>query len=250
MSLLDLIKSFLGGRAKPARINYPVYYYLASDRITKIPFFNRVVLYLSYLIKPIRGKFTRLLVNERIVEWPLVLSSIEKSSAKILDVGANESFISLHLASLGHRVTALDLTEYEFLHPNLKIIKEDIRTVSFPTGTFDYIIFLSTIEHVGLEDEDGGFVGARKVLERAKDWLVSDGHFILSVPYGKRDVGKTQRVYDKEKLDELLKGFTVVQRRYFCGDRQFMWIPCDEDSLEKVDSSSVTQGMCFVRFKK
>jgi 2-polyprenyl-3-methyl-5-hydroxy-6-metoxy-1,4-benzoquinol methylase len=237
----------LVSRAKPVRINYPAYYYLASERFTKVPIFNRILILLGYYLRPVRGKFTRLLVNERIVEWPLVLSAVSKPNSQILDVGANESLISLHLASLGHRVTALDVSdEFEFFHPNLKFLREDIRKSEFPTGIFDYVIFLSTIEHVGLDEKDGGWQSAKKVLAKVKSWLAADGTLILSVPYGKKAVAPTQRVYDEATLSDLFQSYTIRTKRYFKGDQGFSWLPSDQSALANVASDRLTQGMCFV----
>src|SRR5207249_9786836 len=49
-------------------------------------------------------------VNERIVEIPYAFRALASiaQGAKVLDVGASESMVSLSLASLGYEVTAID----------------------------------------------------------------------------------------------------------------------------------------------
>src|SRR5262249_59470770 len=89
-------------------------------------------------------------VNERIVELPYVLRALSgvETGSSILDVGATESTLSLSLASLGYRVTAVDLRPYPFEHPNLRVVVgpvEDWET----NDHFDAAVCLSTIEHLG-----------------------------------------------------------------------------------------------------
>jgi 2-polyprenyl-3-methyl-5-hydroxy-6-metoxy-1,4-benzoquinol methylase len=186
-------------------------------------------------------------MNERIVEIPLVLQNISKPSAEILDVGCDESLLTLHLANLGHKVTALDLNKYEFKHSNIKFVKGDICTVDLPEKKYDYIIFLSVIEHVGLGayGEQGFGGGDRKALEQAKKFLKPDGKIIISTPFGKGAITPAQRVYSEKTIAELFLGFNIELEKYFKGIGQKEWVEAKKEDLANVSSEQFTQGMGF-----
>src|SRR5207248_5226784 len=68
----------------------------------------------------------------------------------ILDVGAAESLVALSLAMLGYEVTALDLRPYSFEHPRLCSVNAAVEEWKHENESFDAVVCLSTIEHVGL----------------------------------------------------------------------------------------------------
>ena len=71
----------------------------------------------------------RAVVSERIVEYPLVFQQFAKMGKKvqtILDFGCVEDLLPIHLASLGYKVTGLDLRQYPFTHPNFEFVRADI----------------------------------------------------------------------------------------------------------------------------
>mgnify|MGYP001608894620 FL=1 len=80
-------------------------------RLLSIKPISTIIFANSYL----RSKLTVRQINERILEIPFVLSKV---SGSVLDVGSNESPISLMLASMGHKVTSLDLRISSFNHLN------------------------------------------------------------------------------------------------------------------------------------
>jgi 2-polyprenyl-3-methyl-5-hydroxy-6-metoxy-1,4-benzoquinol methylase len=158
-------------------------------------------------------------VNERIVEIPFALAAAMSlpPGSTIVDLGAAESTIALSLASLGYRVTALDVRGYEFDHPNLQVVTEDALSWE-PQTTFDAITCISTVEHVGLGyygDGEYGNAADREVLTRMREWLRPDGLLVLTVPFGMGQIAEHQRTYDPDSLDKLLDGWTVDEQRIF-----------------------------------
>jgi SAM-dependent methyltransferase len=155
-------------------------------------------------------------VNERIVELPYVLRALSglETGASILDVGATESTLSLSLASLGYRVTAVDPRPYPFEHPNLQVVVgpvEDWKT----DDQFDAVVCLSTIEHIGRgaygeapADENAD----REVLERIRELMKPGGLLVLTVPFGRASQDAFERTYDSAGLDGLLEGWVVEER--------------------------------------
>jgi len=90
--------------------------------------------------------------NERMVEIPYILRRIPDEPVKILEIGCSKSILAIHLSSLGHDVTGVDLHSYQFSHPNFEFIRDNILDVNF-SQQFDYIISVSVLEHVGIQYE-------------------------------------------------------------------------------------------------
>lgn len=173
--------------------------------------------------------------NERIVEIPFTFAAVAQLpfAARILDVGAAESTISLSLASLGHHVTALDPRGYPFAHPNLTEAATVVETYESKDGSFDAVLLVSTLEHVGLGfyGEQGGPEGAdRRALQRLGRMLDSRGVVVLTVPYGKAQVTDKERVYDDRALEELLDGWAIDRRVIVERQDARTWTPVDSSA--------------------
>jgi hypothetical protein len=157
-------------------------------------------------------------VNERIVELPFALGVAAnlQPGDPVLDFGATESTLSLQLASLGLDVTAADLRPYPLTHPRLRTQVGPIEQWEGPARPLAAIFSISALEHVGLgaydetPTEDGSL--DRQIVERFASWLRPGGQFVLTAPYGRWSVDELQRVYDRAHLDELLAGWTILDR--------------------------------------
>jgi uncharacterized protein DUF268 len=152
-------------------------------------------------------------VNERVVEIPYVLRALAAVpvGGTILDVGATESLLSFWLASLGYDVTALDPRPYPLSHPRLEVAEAEIQRWQ-PIKTFDAVVCLSTLEHIGLgaygegKGDDGADVAA---MGRMRDCTAVGGVLVLTTPYGKATSDEFARVYDRAALEGLLDGWEV-----------------------------------------
>ncbi len=157
-------------------------------------------------------------VNERIVELPFALGALSRISppARVLDIGGAESTFSLSAASLGYRVTAVDLHPLPYSHPDLEDVVGRFEDWDPGSERFDAAFLISTIEHFGLGayGEAPGEKGAdRAAVERVGQLLGDEGFLVLTTPYGTATVNELERIYDDEGLDALLKGWTVLDRR-------------------------------------
>lgn len=184
-------------------------------------------------IKHQRGGVTIRHVNERVVEIPyciMAAGSLEPG-ARILDLGATESVLALHLATLGFKVTALDVRRYPFTHPNLTVAEAKAEEWEADPQSFEMIISLSAIEHAGTEayggvrQEDAD----RSIIERFARWLTPGGKLVLTVPFGTWSMDEFQRTYDRAHLLDLLAGWEVVQMRTFPQLDDFVWVEVDSD---------------------
>lgn len=91
------------------------------------------------------------------------------------------------------------------------VIQGDVRTQTFAPATFDWIVSISAIEHIGLGhyghdplDTDGD----RVTLAKCWDWLVPGGWLYFDVPYNPgryQVVGTSHRIYDQVTCDTRLR---------------------------------------------
>lgn len=157
--------------------------------------------------------------NERIVEIPFVLSEVATAPPrlKILDFGCARSWISLSLASMGHDVFGIDLRQYVFEHPNFNFDKCDI--LQYRNKAFNYVISLSTWEHVGLGayGEEYDEAAAMAVLQKMRNLLIPGGKLLLTLPVGKPSVDRFEKSFSPMEIKSILKenGFAMEKEKYF-----------------------------------
>src|SRR3989344_911673 len=189
--------------------------------------------------------------SERILENPLIIRHIPEKKSIILDVGSRYSQIPLELAALGHSVYALDIEEYAFKHKNLTYVKEDIRKTSFPNNFFDVVTIVSTLEHVGMgetayhdkKERNGDVTAMREILRILKP----GGIVLLTVPFGKAKFLPFLRVYDRERVKLISKGFAVTQEIYMYNDNE-NWEISTYQKVKDIQNTHHTIGNGFFIF--
>ena len=190
-------------------------------------------------------------VNERIVEIPHVYRALARvqPGVKVADVGAAESLVAFSLALLGYDVTAVDLRPYPFEHPRLRSVTTPIEDWDHE-GTFDAIICLSTIEHVGLgaygeePKEDRADIAA---MRRMRELTQPGGLLILTTRFGRPGTDEFQRTYDKAGLDELLEGWNVEELTIVRREDEKTWTvadgkPSEDQGAEQVALVTATRA--------
>lgn len=177
-------------------------------------------------------------VNERIAEVPYAFAQLAglNQGDRVLDFGSSESQVSLSLASLGFQVTALDMSPHAFEHPNLFGVQCPLEDWDGKPGSFKAAVAISAIEHVGLGwyGEVPGRFDDRGALTRLCELVEPEGRVIVTLPYGLASTDEVQRRYDGPRLDELLEGFDVVDRRIVVRVDEKTWLPSDESADEAV----------------
>ena len=174
-------------------------------------------------------------VNERIAEIPWAFRALGDVApgARILDFGSSENALALSLATMGYRVTALDLRPYPFEHPNLTRVAQPLEEWDAGPGSFDVVMCVSTLEHVGLDwygKQAGGETADRDALARLGELLAPEGRLVLTVPYGRAEVDALQRRYDRAGLDALLEGWTVQEEMIIEQVDERTWVPVEEST--------------------
>lgn len=207
---------------------------------------------LVFRVPRLRQVFCDYSTTERIVEIPFVLRHLDvPKGSSILEFGCAESLLALQLANSGYRVTGIDLRPYPFDHPNLRTIQGDIRSIVIPAESFDVVVTVSTLEHVGLDSYGGNIVedGDFEVLELLHRGLRPGGRLLLTVPYGRGSLPGT-RVYDDDRLGKLLENFSVLEEEYYSKQDGRNWILSDQPRVGTVESVVSTQGVALIAAAK
>ena len=165
--------------------------------------------------------------SERDVEYDFAYRNVVGSGLKILDIGGCDSLLPLFLAKAGHHVTVYDFRKYPERHPNLTVIQGDFLSNDLPAGSFDLVILISTIEHIGL----GGY-GAPEysnadftVMKEVNRILIDKGKVVVTFPFNEKEIviPKFERWYTPERVRQLFEGWYVVDVEYWVPERSY-WV--------------------------
>lgn len=106
--------------------------------------------------------------------------------------------------------TGIDWRYYKRTLPHTTIVKGDVMAHDFAPASFDWIVSISAIEHIGLGHyekdpvrEDGDSVA----MQRAWDWLKPGGWLAFDVPYNPvayEVVRTSHRIYDDAAIQSRL----------------------------------------------
>ena len=127
--------------------------------------------------------------DERVVEIPWVLARLR--SGRVLEVGyafAEPAYVAGLLEAAPRELVGLDLAQGAV--PGMETVQGDVRELPFPAADFDQVLLVSTLEHVGADNErygvegvaDGG--GMRAALREVRRILRADGSLLVTVPLG------------------------------------------------------------------
>ena len=252
--LLKKVAKLLYRPERPADFTEPVYHELKhlprGSRYWRV-LYGSTLGPLAALAGSLRRHY-RVVVNERIVEIPFVFRHLDlPPGAAVLEFGSVKSWVSLALASLGYRVTGVDLRPYPYAHPNVRFLQGDFRAARLPAGSFDGVVAVSAIEHCGLSGygEEGFERGDHEVVAEIRRVLKPGGRFLVTVPFGKAGVSRRGwRVYDAAALALLLRDFEVRTASYFKGTDRSHWTAASAGELADLDSAAAgfVQGVACV----
>jgi SAM-dependent methyltransferase len=104
------------------------------------------------------------------------------------------------------------------------VIRGDVLVEDFPEASFDVIVGISSIEHIGLghyEHDPLDVDGDVHAMQRAARWLTPGGWIYADVPYGQTYAvyDSAHRQYDEAALEQRLcgPGMTIADRWYTSG---------------------------------
>lgn len=201
-------------------------------------------------VSKVRPLLVDVVRSERAAEYGWVLRNLDVSKGRVLDVGCGRSRFCVLLATLGFRVSALDMRDNGQRHPNLEILVEDILRPSpkLQGRQFDRVCCISVLEHLAEGDD-------QKALINMSHLLSNEGKILLSVPYGKRSVLKEgtpweERVYDRRSIEKLTAGFEVELADYFVERSDGSWQLALKEDAEGVAHQEKCEAIVCLRLVK
>jgi SAM-dependent methyltransferase len=173
-------------------------------------------------------------LDERVVEYPWIcghLSEVATATPRILDAGSilNHRFILDKAPFKGSNLTIMTLAPEKYCqwYDGISYVYGDLRETFFKDRTFDVVICISTIEHIGLdntllytsdqqraESDDTGFLAAAREFRRI---LKLGGICYVSFPFGSRQNLGWYQVFDDLMVTQLVEAFAPAshQIEYF-----------------------------------
>ncbi len=214
--------------------------------IGRLIFKSRIIL---FKIDNVLGKY-----NQRFIEYPWVLNKLGPGKGRsVLDVGCSGSLLDHELLARGFRVVGLDVNNHTMRNNSETFVQANAINTGLPSETFDVILSVSVIEHVGLNAYsqdlllDDGDILAMQELKRL---LKPGGIFLLTFPYegggpfrifrwGKRGEFAERR-YDHKRLAKLVDGFSVVASDFYVCilKDKVSFIPINKSILDELGTES------------
>lgn len=192
------------------------------------------------------GDFLAGMALDRYPEYEFALKNLisRYRISKILDVGCSTSAFARKVSKLSRNrceITGIDIVN-EVGGLGFPLILMDAMNIGFKSRTFDQVICLSTMEHVGFgrhdldakhKDRNCGLNGDALAMKEIWRVLKDKGTLILTVPYG-RLIIKQQgyRIYHQESLSILTNMLFVIKKEFF-GLKKGKWTKCSELEANK-----------------
>jgi len=149
--------------------------------------------------------------DERVVEYPWLLSRL--AGGRVLDAGAtlNHAHVLERVLARGEELHLVTLAPEQVELPGATYDYADLRELPYENGSFDAVVSLSTLEHVGMDTSRYGADAPRgdpaAELERAESELVRvlapGGTLLVTVPYGAREDHGWFRQLDRDEVEGL-----------------------------------------------
>ncbi|MBI2126634.1 MAG: class I SAM-dependent methyltransferase [Thaumarchaeota archaeon] len=151
-------------------------------------------------------------VNERIIEYPWAIEHLKNQKDKrVLDVGCGmQGLLTSYLLSKGYDVYGLDIVRCRAL-PLQRFFLQDARNTDLPNSSFDTIILLSVLEHIGTDEEKDDI----KTMQELRRILKEGGQILFTTPFAEEYSNRGQRLFSSEKLSNITGGFKILEERYF-----------------------------------
>lgn len=168
--------------------------------------------------------------DERVVEYPWVLTKLKSSEKTILDAGCTlNHYDILTLKELRQRnLYMMTLTqEQKFPWSNLKYFQGDLRDLPFESDFFDGVVSISTLEHIGMDNmflytDDPTKKEAKpkehlKAVRELRRVLKTGGTMYLTVPFGRYQDHGWFQVFDGHMIEQMVAEFrpTALEETYF-----------------------------------
>jgi SAM-dependent methyltransferase len=170
-------------------------------------------------------------LDERVIEYPWLFSRLPAGKGRLLDAGSTLNFKFL-IEQPALREKKIDICTLAPEHncywrKGVSYLYEDLRALPYRDDFFDWIVCLSTIEHVGMDN--ALYAGEEHAKEESKpdDYLRAvielnrvlkpGGTIYLSAPFGKAANLGWYQVFDHAMVEKTIRAFepSYAEENYF-----------------------------------
>jgi SAM-dependent methyltransferase len=170
-------------------------------------------------------------LDERVVEYPWVYARLPDRPGAMLDAGSalNHLFLLERPPVSRANLTICTLAREKrcYARRGIAYVYDDLRHSRFAPTTFDTIVSISTIEHIGLdnamlytddaskaESDQGGYRAAVREFRRL---IRPGGNCFITVPYGRAANHRWFQIFDAPMIENILADFnpSVSEIEYF-----------------------------------
>lgn len=190
-------------------------------------------------------------LSNRDAEYDFAYRQVIGEGRSVLDLGGSESLLPLQFAKRGHSVTVYDFREYPESHPNLASVQGDFLVNGLPDGSFDFVVMVSTIEHIGFGSygapvqTDADFAA----MSEARRVLKPSGRIVVTFPFASKEhcIPHFERWYDLSRVQRLFEGMYVLAEEYYVPHTRVLgrvvkFLPASLEQIASVDDVVETYG--------
>lgn len=183
-------------------------------------------------------------LDDRVVEYPWLISRLEQNSGKLLDAGSALNFHWLlqhpKLSQKDVTIVTLEPETVSFWKNRVSYVFDDLRNLPFKDDWFDLVISISTIEHIGMDNSiysaNRAFVETKnldflKAVSELRRVTRPGGKVYITVPYGRYTNFGWYQQFNGEMIAQMIDTFAPVKlaESYYCyesggwsiGDKQY-----------------------------
>lgn len=172
------------------------------------------------------------LLDERVVEYPWFFSRLPSSDpGTLLDAGSvlNFDYILDHPSLQNKQITIATLAPEKkaFWRRGISYLFDDLRSTCLKDDYFDWIVSMSTLEHIGLDNTtyytgdpskmESNNDDYLKVVAEMRRILKPGGTLFLSIPFGNYANHGWLQVFDNRMVSRILETFSPTEKtvQYF-----------------------------------
>jgi len=177
-------------------------------------------------------------MTEREIEIPIIVDYIMKSSDSILEIGN----VTNHYLNKINEKDIQFIPIHDVVDKYEKgdgVINEDVLTYN-PSKKYNLIFSISTMEHVGWDEEIKDENKIINSINNLKSLLTENGKIIITVP-----------INYNAWLDKLIEEGTFGKEMYFMKRKRFnRWIPCTFQEIKKCGFNEDARGLAILEITK
>lgn len=182
--------------------------------------------------------------RERVVEYPFVYRHLSKEPpSNILVAGGSKSAVAYTLASLGYQTKIVDLDGYSLKHRNLEAVTGDLTNLRFSDASFDAVVMVSVIEHVGMSKSKEQ--ADKNVFFELDRVLAPQGELIFTTPFAKEYTTlSNSRIYSWDRIEKAVPENMKFEIIEVYGRNGNDWFPIERSEAVPFDMNLESAICC------